>query len=231
MTQVPLPYVSVVIPSYNAAAFISEALSSIAAQSYRSSLLEIIVVDDNSDDGTMDVIKAKHPEVTLITRVRGGTGAARNTGVATSKGSLICFMDADDLCHPLRIERQVEEFRHTPNLGVCFTNFIPFHHSGTDTISTLLQRADLQQISARLPGTIMVSRPYWDRIGPFDESLRLGEFLDWLIRVKKLRIPVAHIDEALYYRRIHSTNFSKDRSNYSDYARVLAQRHRDHPRS
>lgn len=226
MIQSPLT-VSVIIPCYNAAAFISDALSTIFAQSYPASLLEVIVVDDGSEDKTAEIVGSEHSTVFLIKCSRRGTAAARNAGVSASHGSLICFMDADDLSHPLRIERQVEEFRSNPELGVCFTNFMSFNHSSGHTIETLRNHQESPVSSFRLPGTIMVSRNHWDIIGPFDESVRLGEFLEWIIRATELNIPFIHIRETLYYRRVHLTNYSRDRSNYSDYARILAKHSRN----
>ncbi len=103
------PTVSVIMAALNAATTITEALDSLVAQTYTS--LEIIVVDDGSDDDTRDVVRSimrNEPRVTLIEGgPREGAAAARNRGLQASQGAFLTFQDADDISHPERIERQL----------------------------------------------------------------------------------------------------------------------------
>ena len=100
--------VSVIIPAYNAKATIGEALRSAQRQRYHT--LEIVVVDDGSDDGT-DAIVAEvasaDPRITLIRQANAGVAAARNAGLAAARGGLIAPLDADDLWHEDKIAEQV----------------------------------------------------------------------------------------------------------------------------
>jgi glycosyltransferase involved in cell wall biosynthesis len=113
MTSIPEDLVTVVVPAYNAAATINETLQSVRAQTHAS--LEIIVVDDGSSDGTDQIVErhmSADSRVTLIRHATNrGVAAARNTAIAAGKGVLIAPIDADDLWHPLKIEKQVAAMR------------------------------------------------------------------------------------------------------------------------
>ena len=113
MTPSPEDLVTVVVPAYNAAATIGETLLSVCTQTYES--LEIIVVDDGSADSTAQIVERHMRADSRITLIRHptnrGVAAARNTAIAAGKGELIAPVDADDLWHPLKIEKQVAAMR------------------------------------------------------------------------------------------------------------------------
>jgi glycosyltransferase involved in cell wall biosynthesis len=99
--------VSVIIPAYNASKFIQETLNAVIQQTHRD--LEIIVVDDGSTDDTARIVKGVQKEdsrVTLYRQANQGASVARNLGIEKSKGDFIAFLDADDLWHPTKIEKQ-----------------------------------------------------------------------------------------------------------------------------
>src|SRR5689334_21473917 len=102
------PNVSVVIPTYNRAAFLPAAIDSALSQSYPP--CEILVVDDGSTDHTADVVAAYRARVRLIAQSNQGTAAGRNAGVAASSGAYVAFLDSDDLWLPHKLERQMERF-------------------------------------------------------------------------------------------------------------------------
>ena len=108
--------VSVVIPNYNYANYLREALDSVLAQSY--SDIEIVVVDDGSTDGSKDVIAAYDDRINAIFQKNEGVSAARNNGVLAGSGEFIAFLDADDAWLPTKVERQVAMFRSDPALGL-----------------------------------------------------------------------------------------------------------------
>src|ERR1700682_4446766 len=90
----PNPLVSIIIPVYNAAHFLPQAMASIRAQGYDS--LEIVVVDDGSTDNCADVAKSLGSDVRYDRQVNRGPSAARNRGLALARGELIAFLDVDD---------------------------------------------------------------------------------------------------------------------------------------
>lgn len=113
--------ISVVIPTYNAQATISEALHSVLEQSYEVS--EIIVVDDGSTDGTIDLVQTFGPKVRLIEGLHGGPSASRNTGLQHVNGNWVAFLDDDDVWHREKIERQLRVLESAPDLDLIATNW------------------------------------------------------------------------------------------------------------
>lgn len=110
-----LPLVSVIVPARDAATVIEATLQSALAQTYAH--LEVVVVDDGSRDGTAAVVEAmaaRDRRITLLRQANAGVAAARNRGLAASRGSLIALLDADDLWHPEKLARQVAVMRHAP---------------------------------------------------------------------------------------------------------------------
>ena len=112
------PLVSVVIPAYNAQRWIEETLKSVLNQTYRN--LEIIVVDDGSSDATVDVVRAMvevDARIALVSQENGGVGSARNHGIRLASGAYVAPLDADDLWHPDKIEKQLQRFTECANQG------------------------------------------------------------------------------------------------------------------
>ncbi|WP_119681081.1 glycosyltransferase family 2 protein [Indioceanicola profundi] len=104
--------VSVIIPAYNAQAFIGEAVRSALDQTYP--MLEVVVVDDGSRDGTAEIVAglaAADPRVWLVRQANAGVAAARNRAIGETRGDYIALLDADDIWHPTKIERQMEVMR------------------------------------------------------------------------------------------------------------------------
>ena len=101
--------VSVVVPAFNAAKTIRETLQSISQQTYTA--LDVIVVDDGSTDETVAIVRshsASDPRFRIVSKPNAGVASARNEGTKTSKGEFIAFIDADDLWHPTKIEKQLK---------------------------------------------------------------------------------------------------------------------------
>jgi glycosyltransferase involved in cell wall biosynthesis len=107
------PLVSVIVAAYNAEATLAETLRSALAQSYRP--VEIILVDDGSTDRTAE-IASSFAEVILIRQANAGVAAARNAGIRASRGEWLAPLDADDLWHPAKLERQVAAALAAPEL-------------------------------------------------------------------------------------------------------------------
>jgi len=124
-----LPLVSVVIPSYNAAATLPATLESVLAQTYPR--IEVIVVDDGSTDATSEVLARYASRVRTIRQANGGLAAARNAGCTAASGSFIALLDADDLCEPERIGTQVMFMAARPDVVLSGADFSTFDDSGT----------------------------------------------------------------------------------------------------
>ncbi len=122
------PLISVIIPAYNAAATIEKTLRSVMAQTY--SNIEIIVVDDGSTDTTTDILRSLEEadnRVRLVAQRNGGVAAARNAGAACARGDFIAPIDADDLWHPTKLQKQLDVMmKGSPELGLvyCWSSWI-----------------------------------------------------------------------------------------------------------
>jgi glycosyltransferase involved in cell wall biosynthesis len=121
-TNASAELVSVVIPAHNAVATIEATISSVLAQTYRH--IELIVVDDGSTDGTavlVNELARRDPRVTLVTKPNGGLAAARNTGIEHAHGDFVAPVDADDVWHPTKIEKQLGVMqRRGPQVGLVY---------------------------------------------------------------------------------------------------------------
>lgn len=119
-----MPKVSVVIPTYNYAQYIKEAIDSVLAQTYKD--YEIIVVDDGSTDDTKGTVSQYGPEIEYIRQENQGPSAAKNTGIRNSKGEYIGILDSDDLWLPSKLEKQIKVFEANSGLGLVYSDGFVF---------------------------------------------------------------------------------------------------------
>ena len=100
-----IPLISVVIPAYNAESYIQSTLDSVFNQTYQN--IEVIVVDDGSNDSTQSILNAYPHNVVVIKTENKGVSHARNTGIDAAKGGWIAFVDSDDIWLPTKLEEQI----------------------------------------------------------------------------------------------------------------------------
>ena len=184
------PLVSVIIPAYNAAATIGEALLSALDQTYRP--LEIIVIDDGSTDATADIVQQRFGEqVKLLREPHCGRGSARNTALLAAKGELIQFLDADDLLEPGKVRAQVAYLVDHPGIDVvygdieCFAAddpsfrwpYKPAEKPEGVVLSSMIEDGFLLTLSA------LVRAKQCAEVGGFDPQLRSNEDWDLWVRI------------------------------------------------
>ena len=116
-TEMPNPFVSVLIDTYNHERFIEEAIASVLEQDFPSAQTEIIVVDDGSTDRTPEIVRKFGPRVRLLQKANGGQASAFNAGIPQAKGEFVAFLDGDDWWPPQKLTRVLEAFRKEPALG------------------------------------------------------------------------------------------------------------------
>jgi glycosyltransferase involved in cell wall biosynthesis len=200
--------ISCVVPVYNGERFLAEGLDSVLAQTRPPD--EVIVVDDGSTDGTAEVAARYAGRVTYLRQNNAGSPAARNRGVASSRGDLIAFLDADDLWHPEKLAKQAARFEARPELGLCVTlvrNFwIPELRHEEERLRGHPFTGDLPGMA---PQCLLARRSVFDIVGPLDESLRLGDDTDWFLRAADKGIVLEMLKEVLTYRRIHHSNLTR----------------------
>ena len=135
------PSISVVIPCYNAAAFLRATIESILGQTHP--VLEVIVVDDGSTDDSANIAESFGPPVRVIRQPNQGESAARNRGIEAAAGEWVAFLDADDLWLPTKVELQAEAIRSAPADVVCVTgDFLLFGEGQEERLCSLPARYD-----------------------------------------------------------------------------------------
>jgi glycosyltransferase involved in cell wall biosynthesis len=195
------PLVSVIIPVYNGAAFLAEALESVRSQDYQP--LEVIVADDGSTDATAEVADS-FPGVRCLRLERGGVSRARNLAVATSTGEWLAFLDADDRWQPEKISSQVRLGEATPEAGFVLCH--ETHRFDGPAPGWFRGPTDGTPIVAYEPSAWLVRRSTFEAVGGFDEERSLGEDTHWLSRAWDAGITHQTHEAALVERRIHGSN-------------------------
>ena len=115
------PLVTVIIPAYNCADFISNAIESVLNQTYKN--YELIIVDDGSTDNTSEIISKYKNTIKYIYQENGGVSKARNTGIRNANGKYIGFLDADDVWDKYKLEIQLKAFENQDDVGLVFSDF------------------------------------------------------------------------------------------------------------
>ena len=211
------PLVSVVIPAYNAERFLGEALESVAAQTY--SAVETIVVDDGSSDRTAEVA-ATYDGVKLIAQENAGPSAARNRGFAACSGAIVAFHDSDDAMTSDKLEVQVGHLLDNAGVGCVLAEQellieagaeLPFWAEGTEVPTVMTAKpeelADEPDVHTM---TMVVRREAFERIGGFDEEMRMAEDVDWLLRASEANVGIARLPRVLLRRRVHPDSLTQD---------------------
>ncbi len=204
------PLVTVVVPAYNAELYLEEALVSILERQIPN--IETIVVDDGSTDRTRSVA-AKFP-VRVVRVPHRGAAAARNEGYALARGEFVAGLDADDHWTPGKLEAQLAAMDASPHVDAVYGWVQEFQD--TPTFQTLGPPRP-----GRLPGTMLMRRSSFERVGRFDATLHLGDFMDFLVRCRELGMQETVIDQVCLERRIHANNLGRLQSmRRGDYFRV-----------
>jgi glycosyltransferase involved in cell wall biosynthesis len=212
------PEVSVIIPVYNHATLLGQALESVFAQTYRN--YEVIVVDDGSTDDIASVLQPLIDQdlIRYIHQQKQGVSSARNRGIVESSGRYIAFLDSDDLFEPEKLDIQVRYLQDHPEIGLVHSGFTKFDDDGNDLgyrdaslfsgmvyPHMLLYWTTLMAVDA-----VLVPRTVFDSVGLFDTSLSMGEDLDLWRRIA-WKYPFGFINKSLARVRVHAGNTSGDK--------------------
>ncbi len=216
--------ISVVIPLYNGSKYLEEALNSVFKQDRPAD--EIIVVDDGSTDGGKGRAVAERFPVKVYSKDNGGQGSARNFGVNVSEGSLIAFLDQDDIWYSqhLRVLEQSFKAASVRPLGWTYSNLDEIEHDGRMARPNLLDRLDpnehpkttlagcLRQDMFILPGASLISRAAFENVGGFDDKLRGYEDDDLFLKLFCCGYRNIYINESLMAWRIHAESTSRSKT-------------------
>ena len=233
MSAVSRPQISVVIPCYNAAAFIARTLDSILAQEYES--LEIVLVDDGSTDGTVAALAPYRDRIRYFGIPNsGGPSRPRNVGLQHATGELIAFFDADDLMRPGKLDAAAQAFLDHPGIDFLFTNFARCDENDVTTVTDYL--ADYQEFRTRLApvagtrlgllsgrdtyrsllranfigtSSVVCRASVFAAIGGFDETMPNSEDLDLWRRIARAGHTFAYLDEVGHAYRLRAGSVSR----------------------
>ncbi|HKT15511.1 MAG TPA: glycosyltransferase family A protein [Allosphingosinicella sp.] len=203
-TKPPAPLVSVVIPVFNGAHFLADAIGSVLAQGHEA--LDVIVVDDGSLDDIDAAVAALPIEVRLLKQPHAGPAAARNTGVRNAAADYIAFLDVDDLWSPGKIKASLDAFETNAALDVVIgqaqlTKFDP------QTEEWIFVGDAQESFPFHISAAVFRSRAF-QRIGLFDEQLRFAEDTDWFTRAGEAEIPIERLDRPTLLVRRHDSNMT-----------------------
>jgi len=187
----PTPKVSVIIPAYNTAPFIAETLNSVFGQTFRD--FEVIIINDGSPD-TAELEVALQPYMARIRYIKQenrGLPGARNAGIRVARGELLAFVDSDDLWMPDYLSAQVEFLNSHPHVYASISDVVLFG-SGEVVVWRMLKQGTgpvlgfekmLKRQGGQLPSAIVVRRQRVLDIGLFDERIRIGEDIEFCVRL------------------------------------------------
>jgi glycosyltransferase involved in cell wall biosynthesis len=213
--------ISVVIPTFNQARYLGEAIDSALAQLRKP--LEVIVVDDGSTDETPAVLERYGAPVRVIRQQNGGVAAARNAGVAAARGEYVAFLDSDDVWHPRKLFRQMLRFDVDPALGLVHCGAEWFDDAtgrslgidldgGEGWIAAELLRLERTVIAAG-GSSPMLPRRVLNEAGGYDARLRVAEDWELSFRVAR-RYRVAYVPEVLVRYRVHGAGIHRNTRAY-----------------
>ena len=205
-----MPLVSIVIPCFNAARWIGETIESALSQDFRD--LEVVVVDDGSTDDSAKIIRQFGGRVTFVPQPNRGPCAARNNGLRSAAGTLIQFLDADDLLHQRRIALMLEALQAYPDAPFAGAGYRIFESAvvpGEDIVACPLDRKGAgvraDALTANyLPATGLFKRSFLESVGPWNEQLTRWVDFEYHARIAVLtERPFPYVDLPLYGYRQH----------------------------
>lgn len=207
-----MPRVSVIIPSYNRADMVMDAVDSVLRQTFAD--WELIVVDDGSQDNTREVIAAVRDErVRYIYQDNQGLPGARNSGIRAARGEYVAFLDSDDVFLPHKLAVQVAAMDARPELGLLAGGFIevdrelrPLREVRPWETQPTLELIDWVKGCPFCPGAPLVRRDWLEKAGLFDERMPFVEDWDLWLRMSTLGCRMDWLPQAVCYYRIHGGN-------------------------
>lgn len=221
--------VSIIIPNYNHAHYVAEAINSVLAQGY--DRYEIIVVDDGSTDNSREVIGHFTDKVQYIHKKNAGLSAARNTGIRQAKGEFIGVLDADDMVEPDFMSTLVPILQANQDAEAVYCGYQFVDESNRSLPQREARLIPEGQIFQALvdgnflvPESILVRKRCYDSVGLFDESFRACEDVDMWLRITK-QYKVLGVTNLLTRHRVLPNSMSADPTRQTQNRLAMIQKH------
>ncbi len=214
--------VSALIAAYNAESYIAEAVDSVLSQSHAPD--EVIVVDDGSTDRTRAVLEGFGERVVFLSQRNRGQAAALNGALAIATGDFLSFCDADDLWTPRKLELQLALLETSGEIDAVFGVVRQFVSPEVPEEHRERLRPAIEVSHGELKLCMLIRRPVFDKLGPFEDSLPATFFIEWLGRAKQQGLRSAAVDDIVALRRIHLSNGGRLNAKSQDLDTLLALR-------
>lgn len=222
--------VSVIIPVYNGERYLAESIESVLAQTEVP--IELIVVDDGSQDGSQEIVRRFGSSCKYVYQTNQGAASAKNTGIALAQGQFLSFNDADDLWAGRKLALQWEAFKANPALDMVFGHVLQFYSPELSDDFKKRIACPAQPMPCPTFNTMLIKRSSFDSVGLFSNGWTIGEGIDWASRAMEKKLVHTTLAETLVHRRIHENNQGmRRRSHYLDYveiAKASLDRRRNH---
>lgn len=214
--------VAVILTCHNEAAFLDQAILSVAAQTAFDRIAEIVVVDDGSTDDSPALLERLSRTVPRMRTMRTegvGVSMARNAGIRATRAPFIAFLDGDDYWVPEKLALQLAALDAHDGVGLVYSDFVDFSRedvSDAQLITVRRYHAGTHETLAEyfvhdapiVPSSILVRRTVFDTVGLFDSAMRLGEDTEMFLRVAE-RWRFQHVPGGLVYKRRHGGNLTR----------------------
>lgn len=207
--------ISVVIPAYNDALHLGEAIASVRDQTLPAQT--IIVVDDGSDDDTAAVALRFGDSIHYLRQDHAGAAKARNTGVDAVSTEYLAFLDSDDVWEPQKLEWQMA---HAGPSTMIFGHVRQFASPELSAEEVSQLRFDDSLMRGVAPSGLFMRTADFRRVGPFDVTSRTGEFIEWYARAQRAGLSSVVLPDLIFRRRLHRSNSGR-RKTGQDYARTV----------
>ncbi|MBI2781899.1 MAG: glycosyltransferase family 2 protein [Chloroflexi bacterium] len=201
-----IPTVSIVIPCYNQAQYLPDAVHSVVAQTFTD--WEIVIVDDGSPDATAEVARRLAGEVgsrlRIVSQPNGGLAAARNAGVAAARGRYILPLDADDMLEPKMLARTVDMLEREPGIAIVYTDLRQFGRGAAVVRAEEFSASRLLEAN-HLSYCSLYRREIWEAVGGYNPNMRHGyEDWDFWIGAAERGYVARRIPQALFRYRVRA---------------------------
>lgn len=202
------PLISVIVPVYNGASFLAEAVGNVLSQRYPA--LEIIIVDDGSKDAIEEAVAALPVDVRFFRQENAGPAAARNRGIRDASGDFIAFLDVDDLWPARNLELLVDYMLEHPELMVV-RGHAQLMTLNADT-GAYEYTGDPSKSFPHYIGAALYRRAAFETIGLFDEDLFNAEDTDWFTRLAESGLAQERLPQVTLFVRRHGGNMTANKS-------------------